>query len=177
MNKDGFWRSVHFYKEPNGKLHAGPIWDLDQGLGNVSDLFGAYDRETTPTTDISYANSSYNKSAGALWIASCNTWYRRLVRNEEFKELLRARLKEIEPIVMKAIASAGTDGTDPNSYYAVYGNAMERNFERWKIMGSRVWPNTKTIVDIKTVKGQIDYIREWMIERYDVLCDFYGVTS
>ena len=177
MNKDCFWRSVHFYKEPNGKLHAGPVWDLDQGLGNVSDLFGSYDKETTPTIDIPFADSEKHKSAGSLWIAGVNTWYRRLVRNEEFKVLLRERLKEIQPIMMKALERATTDGSNPNSYYSMYGAAMERNFVRWQIMGERVWPNTKVIVNITTVKGQIDYMREWMIERYDVLCDFYGVSS
>jgi len=30
-------------------------------------------------------------------------------------------------------------------------------------------------VDITTVKGQIDYMREWLIERYDVLCEHYEV--
>ncbi|MBE6593520.1 MAG: hypothetical protein E7642_05950 [Ruminococcaceae bacterium] len=177
MNKDCFWRSVHFYKEPNGKLYAGPVWDLDQGLGNVADLFGVYEKETTPTTDIPFANSSYNKSAGSLWIASCNTWYRRLVRNEEFIELLKQRLVEFEPIMMKVLKRATTDGSNPNSYYSMYSDAMDRNFERWTIMGVQVWPNTKVIVEITTVKGQIDYMRKWMIERYAVLCDYYGVTT
>jgi hypothetical protein len=177
MNKDCFWRSVHFYKEPGGKLHAGPLWDMDQGLGNVSDLFGTYHKETTPTTDLGFADSTYNKSKGTLWIASANTWYRRLVRNEEFIDLLCQRLVEYGPVIMDIAKAAETDGTNPDSYYAKYGQAMERNFERWKIMGAGVWPNTATIVNIKTVSGQIDYMHDWLIERYYVICDYYNVPT
>ena len=78
--------------------------------------------------------------------------------------------------MLKVLERAVTDGSNPNSYYSLYKNAMERNFERWQIMGVRVWPNTQYIANIKTVKGQIDYMREWMLERYDVLCDFYDVN-
>ena len=46
--------------------------------------------------------------------------------------------------------------------------------EQWKIMGKRIWPNTPKVAEIKTVKGQIDYMREWLSERYDVLCKYYG---
>ena len=177
MNKDCFWRSVHFYKKPGGKLYAGPLWDMDQGLGNVADLFGTANKETTPTTDLTFEDSTYNKSMGTLWIASANTWYRRLVRNEEFIELLIQRLYECGPIVMDIAKKAETDGTNPDSYYAKYAQAMERNFERWKIMGTRVWPNTQHIANIKTVKGQIDYMHDWLIERYFVICDYYGVPT
>jgi hypothetical protein len=30
------------------------------------------------------------------------------------------------------------------------------------------------MAEIKTVKGHIDYFREWMLERYEVLCEYYG---
>jgi len=97
------------------------------------------------------------------------------MRCEEFVALLRERLAEYEPEIMVAIDNATTDGSNPNSYYALYGKAMERNFERWQIMGKEVWPNSPALVDITTVKGQIDYVREWLKERYRVLCDHYGV--
>jgi hypothetical protein len=78
---------------------------------------------------------------------------------------------------MDIAKAAETDGTNPDSYYAKYGQAMERNFERWKIMGAGVWPNTATIVNIKTVSGQIDYMHDWLIERYYVICDYYNVPT
>lgn len=175
QNKDALWRSIFFYKKPNGKLYAGPIWDLDQGAGNVCEMYGAGRYDTTPDCDLEYVASEYHKPAGALWVASSNTWYRRLFRCEEFKELVCERLIEFGPILREVLERATTDGSDPDSYYSLYGEAMNRNFERWSIMGQMVWPNTSAINDITTVKGQIDYMREWLSERYDVICDHYGV--
>lgn len=175
MNKDCFWRSVHFYKEPGGKLYAGPVWDFDQGLGNVSDLFGLGAYDTTPDIDIDFEDKQYNsnKKPGSLWIAAANTWYRRLFRNEEFKALVYQRLVECKPIIDEVLAMTTTDGSNPNSYYSLYKGSMERNFERWKIMGTGVWPNTPYLVSIKTVTGQIDYVHEWIEERYQILLDWY----
>ena len=108
-------------------------------------------------------------------VSSVNTWYRRLFRNEEFVELVRARLKETGPIIMKVLEKA--DPENPDGYYALYSEAMERNFERWHIWGSNFFPSTKAIQKIMTVPGQMNYMREWLIERYDVLCRHYGVPE
>ncbi|MBR2432763.1 MAG: hypothetical protein IKB23_07595, partial [Clostridia bacterium] len=98
-----------------------------------------------------------------------------LLRNEEFVSLLQKRLKECGPILKDVLKKAETDKTNPNSYYMIYNKAMERNFARWQIMGYNIWPNTPAIVEIKTVAEQIDYMREWLLERYDVLCEHYEV--
>ena len=175
MNKDGFWRSIYFYKAPGGKLYAGPVWDLDQGAGNVDGFYGTGAYDTHPSIDISYVNTEYSKQDGTGWIAGVNTWYRRLMRNDEFVELLRARIAEYGPIIEELLKKLSTDDSDGESYYAIYKDAMERNFERWDIMGVSVWPNTPKLVEIDTVKGQIDYVREWLTERYKVLCELYKV--
>ena len=78
--------------------------------------------------------------------------------------------------MMDVLQRATTDGSNPNSYYSLYKNAMQRDAQRWSRLGANVWPNTVTIVNIKTINGQIDYMREWMIDRYDVICDYYDVT-
>ena len=172
-NKDAFWCSIYFYKEPNGKLYAGPVWDFDQGAGCVPDYFGAGHYDVRPDADINYENSSVKKTAGTPWVASVNTWYRRLFRNEEFMDLFCERLYEVGPIIMEVLEKA--DPENPKGYYAIYHEAMERNFERWNIMGTAFFPSTPAIQAIKTVPGQMDYMREWLIERYYVLCDHYQV--
>ena len=177
QNKDALWRSIFFYKKPNGKLYAGPIWDLDQGAGNVNQMYGADRYDTTPDCDLEYVSGEYHKPAGALWVASSNTWYRRLFRCEEFKELVCEHLIEFGTILHEVLELATTDGSNPDSYYSLYGEAMNRNFERWKIMGQMMWPNTPAINDILTVSGQIDYMREWLRERYYVMCNHYGVST
>ena len=177
MNKDCFWRSVHFYKKPNGKLYAGPAWDFDQTIGNVNDFFGLGVHDATPDCDINFVDNQYNsgKQAGSLWIAAANTWYRRLLRNEEFVKLVQQRLREVKPIVEELLALTTTDGSNPNAYYTRYEKAMERNFKRWPIMGQQIWPNTPRLREIDTVKGQIDYVNDWLAKRYIVLCNWYKV--
>ena len=175
MNKDGFWRSIYFYKEPNGKLYAGPVWDFDQGAGNVDGFFGTGQYDTTPEIDIPYSMEGYGgKEAGVPWIAGVSFWYKGLFKHEEFTELVRVRLGEIGPILTEVLQKATTDGSVPDAYYTLYHEEMERNFKRWKIMGQKIWPNTPKMAEIRTVKGHIDYFRKWMFERYDVLCEYYG---
>jgi spore coat protein CotH len=177
MNKDCFWRSVHFHKKPNGKLYAGPAWDFDQTIGNANDLFGLGQYDATPDCDINFTDNQHNsgKQAGSLWIADANTWYRRLLRNEEFVALVQKRLREVQPIVEELLALTTTDGSNPNAYYTRYSKAMERNFKRWTIMGQPIWPNTPILREIDTVKGQIDYVNDWLGKRYVVLCNWYKV--
>ena len=172
-NKDAFWCSIFFYKEPNGKLYAGPVWDFDQGAGCVPDYFGAGHKDVRPDADIDYANSSVRKTAGTPWVACVNTWYRRLFRVEEFMDMFCNRLYEVGPIIKEVLKKA--DPENPQGYYAIYHEAMERNFERWDIMGTAFFPSTPAIQAIMTVPGQMDYMREWLIERYYVLCDHYQV--
>lgn len=177
MNKDCFWRSVHFYKKPGGKLYAGPAWDFDQTIGNANDLYGLNQYDATPDCDINFVDNVHNsgKTAGHLWIAQANTWYRRLLRNEEFVKLVQNRLRSIEPIVNELLQLTKTDGSVDNAYYTLYEQAMERNFQRWQIMGHQIWPNTPILREIDTVKGQIDYVNDWFAKRYLVLCDWYDV--
>ena len=172
-NKDAFWCSIFFYKEPNGKLYAGPVWDFDQGAGCVPDYFGAGHKDVRPDADIDYANSSVRKTAGTPWVACVNTWYRRLFRVEEFMDMFCNRLYEVGPIIKEVLEKA--DPENPQGYYAIYHEAMERNFERWDIMGTAFFPSTPAIQAIMTVPGQMDYMRQWIEERYVVLCDYYGI--
>lgn len=166
-NLDHYLFSVYFYKAPNGKLYAGPAWDFDVSSGNVDYGYAEGSTESGPRQDLIYS--------GKLWIADRNTWYRRLLRNEEFLELVRARLVEYKDEILAVAALADTETDD--GYYAKHGKAIERNFEKWKIMGVYLWPNPQAIVDITTAEGQMDYLADWLRARYGVLCEVYGIET
>jgi hypothetical protein len=166
-NLDHYLFSVYFYKAPNGKLYAGPAWDFDISSGNVDYGYAEGSTESGPRQDLIYS--------GELWIADRNTWYRRLLRNEEFLELVRARLVEYKDEILAVAALADTETDD--GYYAKHGKAIERNFEKWKIMGVYLWPNPQVIVDITTAEGQMDYLADWLRARYGVLCEVYGIET
>ena len=166
-NLDYYLFSVYFYKAPNGKLYAGPMWDVDISSGNVNYGYAEGSDESAPDQDLQYN--------GKLWIADRNTWFRRLLRNEEFVELVCERLVERKSDILEAASLADTN--NPDGYYAKYGNAIERNFERWKIMGVYLWPNPQAIVDITTAEGQMNYLADWLRTRYGVLCEVYGIET
>ncbi|MBP3314739.1 MAG: CotH kinase family protein [Clostridia bacterium] len=166
-NLDHYMFSCYFYKAPNGKLYAGPAWDFDISSGNVDYGYAEGSAESGPRQDLIYS--------GKLWIADRHTWYRRLLRNEEFVELLRKRLVGYKNEILSVAALADTATTD--GYYARYGKAIERNFEKWKIMGVYLWPNPQVIVDITTAEGQMNYLADWLRERYYVLCEVYGIET
>lgn len=166
-NLDHYLFSVYFYKAPNGKLYVGPAWDFDISSGNVNYGYAEGSAESGPRQDLIYS--------GKLWIADRNTWYRRLLRNEEFLELVRARLVEYKDEILAVAALADTETDD--GYYAKHGKAIERNFEKWKIMGVYLWPNPQVIVDITTAEGQMNYLADWLRARYGVLCEVYGIET
>jgi len=164
-NLDHYKYSCYFYKAPNGKLFAGPAWDFDISSGNVNYGYAEGSYDSGPRQDLIYS--------GNLWIADKHTWYRRLLRNEEFVSLLQQKLSEYGEIITGVAELA--DSEAPNGYYAQYGQAIERNFVRWQILNEGAWSDPQALVDIKTAAGQMDYLSEWLKERYRVLCEIYEV--
>lgn len=164
-NLDYYLFSVYFYKEPGGKLFAGPAWDFDISSGNVNYGYADGSDESAPDQDIQYN--------GKLWIADRNTWFRRLLRNGEFVDLICDRLAYCGKDIIEVAELANTNYK--NGYYARYGKAIERNFKRWKIMGVYLWPNPQKLVDITTAREQMDYLSNWLKERYEVVCDVYQI--
>ena len=162
--------SFYMYKEQGGKLYCGPVWDFDISSGNNN--YG-YDQEdgtivdAVPDLDL--------QVYGELWAAKQNRWFRRLLRIPEFETLVAQKLEKYEDTINDVISLLETDGSNKNSYYSVYGEAIDRNFERWDIMGEYIWPNTQTLVDITTAKGQIDYLHEWLTQRHKIVRNRFGL--
>ncbi len=163
--------SFYFYKEKGGKLCCGPVWDFDISSGNNN--YGY----SQPEGSITEAMPDLDMQVyGELWVAKQNRWFRRLLRVQEFEDLVAQKLEKYESTIEDVITLLETDESNPNTYYALYGEAMNRNFERWSIMGSYVWPNTQAIVEITTVKGQIDYLHDWLTERHVIVRNRFGLV-
>ncbi len=162
--------SFYMYKEKGGKLYCGPVWDFDISSGNNNYGYGQEEGSITdavPDLDMQVYEE--------LWVAKQNRWFRRLLRIQEFEALVTERLEKYENIINKVYSLLDTEEDKTQSYYSLYGEAMERNFERWNIMGVYIWPNTERIVNITTVKGQIDYLQDWLLERHDIVRARFGL--
>lgn len=83
MTKDIGFSSTRFYIR-DGKMYAGPLWDLDLSSGNNG---------ANPSAQNFYAQGSFN-------------WMQLLMANETFAEKVKARYKELQPQI-KALYSTG----------------------------------------------------------------------
>ncbi|MDX9774066.1 MAG: CotH kinase family protein [Bacteroidales bacterium] len=82
-NPDAYQYSTFFHKERNGKLRAGPVWDLDLSFGN--DLFQwSFDRSKTY---LWYFEDYYYNNGSTFW--------RDLFYNSQFRCYLSRRWNEL----------------------------------------------------------------------------------
>jgi len=122
LNPDGFISSLYFYKDVNGLLYAGPIWDQDMTLG------------TGWTKYIDSSIVDYHYLAEAL------------IQIPAFKSRVIEYFKaEFAPMVRAALAAGGTI----DSYYAVLAGNAQLNYLLWPYIrvgdpssANHVWSNT-----------------------------------
>jgi hypothetical protein len=113
-NPDGNVRkSTYLTKEKGKPLVMYHVWDFDITLGNCD-----------------YTN--FEKPDG--WQMRYVKWYNQLFFDPSFKEDVVARWNELYPELKKV-----PDFIDRQ--YALMAGAEERNFDRWPILGVKVWPN------------------------------------
>lgn len=116
-NPDAYQYSTFFHKDRNGKLRAGPVWDLDLSFGN--DLFQWYlDRSKT---NLWYFEDYYYNNGSRFW--------RDLFYNNTFKCYLSRRwhgLTEPGMPLNRVVREAFIDET-----VALISEAVVRDCQRW----------------------------------------------
>ncbi len=141
------YTSFYMHKDTGGKLECGPVWDFDISMGNID----------------------YNDDAKRydyLWAREANPWFRLLFTHEEFYELVCDTLLEYKSIIEQRLLECYDEIYE-------YGQSFDRNFEKWQILGSYVWPNPPEIVEIKTWQGQVEYTREYLKNSLNYLLEQY----
>lgn len=143
-NIDAFVYSTYLFKDKDsdgGKLHMGPLWDFNLAYGNV---------------DYS-SNAQY--APGWMWDEQYRMyWFRRMVSDPGFAKNLKCRWDELR-------SSFLTDDyfiTAIDSMANLLGDAQVRNFRRWPILGTYVWPNQYVGL---TYADEINFIKQWIITR------------
>ena len=139
--------SFYLYKDAGGRLCRGPIWDYDLAAGN---------------TVQEVAENPSSVYAGAV-----NPWYSRLLTFPEFREAVAKRLDETEQIIKLTL--------DEGFAFAETSKAsLERNFERWDILGKFSMEYTsRTVCELKTYDEQLAYLKNWLNESLNALCARY----
>ena len=148
---DGYRISTYFHKQRDsagGKLRMGPIWDFNIAFGNVDYCDGEGTRGWT-----------YEVNAGCggkNWPVPF--WWRRLMEDAWFRQQLVSRWTELRSGALADVALR----KEINGLVAELGSAAKRNFERWPVLGRKIWPNAYVG---GSYEEEVEYLRDWLSER------------
>lgn len=141
-NIDGFRLSSFFHKDRGGKLLAGPVWDYNLSLGNADYLQGWI-------AEGWYAD---------LLSGQDYPWWGALFDDPDFKQRSIDRWLELR----RGPWSNANLLADIEAMRQELDEAQGRNFQRWNILGSYVWPNW-FIAD--TWPEEIDFLSGFVVDR------------
>jgi hypothetical protein len=138
------WASVYMYKQRDGKLFFGPMWDYDLSSGSA-DRAG-----NTVGTSGWYLRNPVNTSAKQ----SAKTWFNRLNEDPDFRAAVKARWNQVDDGLRTSDAFLASQ----QSTIAASANA---NFDKWSV--------TEHLSSAQVVKGswskEVSYTRSWLKSR------------
>ncbi len=156
LNIDVGWSSFFLYKKPNGgKLYFGPVWDLDLAAGNDRRLFSG-DHE-----------GIYVADGAGLGLKQENKWFIALMKQQWFKDKVFSRWEETKPI-FKELSSVAENTASSMK------NAIDRNFERWDIFGSRINQEPDVVVLLANYRQHSKHLYKWLSDRYLWLDNYFS---
>ena len=141
-NIDGFRISTFMHKDRNGKVKMGPVWDYNLSLGNANYNTG-------------WLTSGWY---GDILGSSSYPWWDRLFESSAFRLLYADRWFALRRDVFATDRLLATI----DDYATLLEEPQERNFDRWRILGSYIWPNWY-IAD--TYQEEIDWMKDWVAGR------------
>lgn len=150
-NVDAYRLSTFLYKDresKGGKLFMGPIWDFNLTFGNADYCDGekyqgwSFDFNTTCPDD--YFQMPF--------------WWKKLLADEAFATQVRQRYTALRQGVLQ------TQNLHRyiDSTALVIQDARVRNFQRWPVMGQKLWPNYFVG---KTYEEEVNYLKGWITNR------------
>lgn len=152
-NTDAYRLSAYFYKDRDdapggGKIAMGPVWDCNIAFG-IGDYCGG--NEWTGWA------KDFNQVCGFdQWII--HFWWEKVWAYPAFRQRMAERWETLragpwsDAQLMQRI----------DSLVAVVGAAQVRNFQRWPVLGTYVWPNAYIG---NTYQQEINYLKNWLLNR------------
>jgi hypothetical protein len=142
-NIDGFRLSNYMHKDRLGKLKMDPIWDWNLSFGNANYLNGW-------TTNGWYST----QVSGEQY-----PWFARLFQDPDFKQRYIDRWETLRQDTFITPEILGR----VDELAAFLNEAQIRNYNRWKILGTAVWPNWYVG---KTYQDEINWMKQWIAGRF-----------
>lgn len=157
--------STRYYVK-DGVLYAGPPWDLDMSMGNLSTSHSEKTYHQYHNTN-GYGNGSGDSTQG-LW---CNEkdFYRWLCQDAYFMDLVRSRWAEVKPITENLVRENELGQSRIDYYIQQIGDALQSNYSEagWSLtqLGSALEYNAPA----KDYLGNVELLRQWLSGRIDWL--------
>ena len=150
-NVDGYRLSTYLHKEKvtdGNKIKMGPVWDYDISYYNA-DYCGGDD----PT------GWGYNFTY--ICGAAIPFWWERLMEDSVYQKKLFCRYT-----TLRQTGFLNTDSVNNyiDSTAALLDEAQQRNFTKWPILGTQVWPNPTPVPT--TYLGEIQELKTWFTDRF-----------
>jgi hypothetical protein len=144
-NVDAFLFSTYLFKEKDsngGKLSLGPLWDFNLAFGNVDYL----------------ANAQF--APGWMWADQGRSifWFRRMIQDPWFANKLKCRWEELRT----GFLTNDYFNNKIDSLAIVLQESQQRNYQRWPILGTYVWPNQFVG---QTYVQEINFMKQWTLDR------------
>jgi hypothetical protein len=134
----GMWSSCYMYKDGNGKLHMGPVWDFDLSSGNCN--YG----------DVENPVGSF--------LIDCS-WFKTLFSIPEFQSMVKSRWNEVKGSQIDPLVTTLEQMAQTINLSQIY------NFQKWDILSTAVGANPDSIVNANTFEKQIELLKNFMIQR------------
>lgn len=145
-NIDGYRLSTFLYKDKNEKMQAGPIWDFNLAFGNAN-----YNDGFSTTNLQIYADLPHDEWANPFWWSG-------LFGDVHFANGLKCRWQDLR----KNELSNQRIEFVSDSLVNEMGEAIQRNFTRWPVLGVEVWPNYYVGA---THADEINWMKNWIRDR------------
>ncbi len=148
-NIDGYRYSTFFHKQRDsqgGKMVAGPLWDFDLGYGNLN-----YSQRHQSTNQWCYTNYGPNEP-------HCMHWWARLMEDPAYVQKVKTRWSNLR----KSVLHSDSVMAYIDKQVEYIGPAVDRNFNRWPILGVYVWPNSFIG---KTHQEDVNNLKSWIRQR------------
>ena len=118
MNEDAYRLSTFLYKDRNGPIHLGPVWDLNIG----------YHRKWNRVPESDWIANYNDYISEDAWMVPF--WWDILLEDEAFKNLLKSRWQTLRSGALQISSIESRIDADVNTLKD--SGAIDRNFQRWK---------------------------------------------
>lgn len=158
-NVDGYRLSTYLNKQRDsrgGKLQVGPAWDFNIALGNANYCQGSL-----------IENYALHFPCDQSLIPF---WWQRMNQDSIYWEQVKCRYAELRSDMW----DIATINAQVDSNVVLLGDAATRNFQRWDILDTYIWPNSWIA---GSYPNEIDSLKTWIEERLTWLDGAIGLSA